>query len=385
MAVDPRKIAVATAGFCTFLNLYSPQALLPALSREFGVGAAEISAIMTASTLAIALAAPFTGAVADVLGRKPVIAAAMLAVVVPMVGAALAPDVQALVAWRFVQGLLLPPIFAVTVAYIGDEWPAARVAGVAGIYIAGSSLGGFCGRFLPGLLSDLFGWRPAFLALAGLSLAGALMVVLPLPKEKGFIRSPGLFASAQQMLRHLKNPQLLATYGIGFGVLFNFIAVFTYVSFHLAAPPYRFSSTLLGLIFVTYLAGTVIAPATGWMMTRLGRRRFVLAVIAVWAVGALLMLLPPIPAIIAGLTFCAGCGMLCQTIATGYVTEIAREGRSSAVGLYVTSFYAGGSMGAFLPGLAWEWGGWPATVAMVMAMLATMAGIAALAYRNART
>jgi predicted MFS family arabinose efflux permease len=385
MAVDPRKIAVATAGFCTFLNLYSPQALLPALSREFGVGAAEISAIMTASTLAIALAAPFTGAVADVLGRKPVIAAAMLAVVVPMVGAALAPDVQALVAWRFVQGLLLPPIFAVTVAYIGDEWPAARVAGVAGIYIAGSSLGGFCGRFLPGLLSDLFGWRPAFLALAGLSLAGALMVVLLLPKEKGFIRSPGLFASAQQMLRHLKNPQLLATYGIGFGVLFNFIAVFTYVSFHLAAPPYRFSSTLLGLIFVTYLAGTVIAPATGWMMTRLGRRRFVLAVIAVWAVGALLMLLPPIPAIIAGLTFCAGCGMLCQTIATGYVTEIAREGRSSAVGLYVTSFYAGGSMGAFLPGLAWEWGGWPATVAMVMAMLATMAGIAALAYRNART
>src|SRR5215831_18075753 len=295
MAVDPHKIAVATAGFCTFLNLYSPQALLPALSREFGVGAAEISAIMTASTLAIAFAAPFTGAIADVLGRKPVIAAAMLAVVVPMVGAALAPDVQALVAWRFVQGLLLPPIFAVTVAYIGDEWPAARVAGVAGIYIAGSSLGGFCGRFVPGLLGDLFGWRPAFLALAGLSLAGALIVVLLLPKEKGFIRSPGLFASAQQMLRHLKNPQLLATYGIGFGVLFNFIAVFTYVSFHLAAPPYRFSSTLLGLLFVTYLAGTVIAPATGWMMTRLGRRRFMLAVIAVWAVGALLMLLPTNP------------------------------------------------------------------------------------------
>ena len=384
MAVDPHKIAVATAGFCTFLNLYSPQALLPALSREFGVGAAEISSIMTASTLAIALTAPFTGAVADVLGRKRLIAAAMLAVVVPTVGAALAPDVQALVVWRFVQGLLLPPIFAVTVAYIGDEWPPPQVAGVAGIYIAGSSLGGFSGRFVPGLLGDLFGWRPAFLALAGLSLAGALIVTLLLPAEKGFIRSPGLFASAQQMLRHLKNPQLLATYGIGFGVLFNFIAVFTYASFHLTAPPYRFSSTLLGLIFVTYLAGTVIAPATGWMMAWLGRRRFVLAVIAVWAGGALLMLLAPIPWIIAGLTFCAACGMLCQTIATGYVTENAKEGRSSAVGLYVTSFYAGGSMGAFLPGLAWEWGGWPATVAMVITMLAIMAGIAALTYRSAR-
>jgi len=382
MAVDPRKIAVAIAGFCTFLNLYSPQALLPALAREFGVGAAEISTIMTASTLAIALTAPFTGAIADVLGRKRVIAAAMLAVVVPTIGAAFAPDVQALVVWRFIQGLLLPPIFAVTVAYIGDEWPATQVAGVAGIYIAGSSLGGFCGRFLPGLLSDLISWRAAFLALAGLSFVGALALALLLPREKGFVRSPGLTASARGMLRHLRNPQLLATYGIGFGVLFNFIAVFTYVSFHLAAPPYRFSSTLLGLIFVTYLAGTVIAPMTGWMMARLGRRRFMLTLIAAWAGGALLTLLPPIAAIIAGLTLCAGCGMLCQTVATGYVTEIANEGRSSAVGLYVTSFYAGGSMGAFLPGLVWERGGWPATIALVVTMLAAMALIATLAYRR---
>ena len=383
MAVDRRKVAVATAGFSTFLTLSSPQALLPALAREFGVGAAEISAIMTASTLAIALTAPFIGAVADVLGRKRVIAAA-LAVVVPLTGAALAPDVQALIAWRFLQGLLLPPIFAVTVAYIGDEWPPAQVAGVAGIYIAGSSLGGFSGRFVPGLLGDLIGWRGAFLTLAGVSLAGAVTLALLLPREKGFVRSHGLSASARQMLRHLKDPQLLATYGIGFGVLFNFIAVFTYVSFHLAAAPYHFSSTLLGAIFLTYLVGTVISPMTGWLMARLGRRRFILAVIAAWMGGAVLMLAPPIPAIIAGLMFCAGCGMLCQTISTGYVTEIAKEGRSSAVGLYVTSFYVGGSMGAFLPGLAWERGGWPAAIAMVMAMLAAMAVIAALAYRDAR-
>jgi predicted MFS family arabinose efflux permease len=383
MRLDARTTAVATAGFCAFVNLYSPQALLPALAREFGTGAAKISAIMTASALAIALTAPFTGAIADVLGRKRVITAAMLAVVVPMAGAAFAADVPALIAWRFLQGLLLPPIFAVAVAYIGDEWPPAEVAGVAGIYIAGSSVGGFCGRFMPGLLSDLIGWRGAFLALAGLSLLGAIVVALLLPREKGFVRSEGLGASARQMLRHLKNPQLVATFGIGFGVLFNFIAVFTYVSFHLAAPPYNFSSTLLGAIFVTYLVGTVVSPMTGRMMARLGRRHFTLAVIAAWVFGALLMLAPPVAAIIVGLVFCAACGMLCQTIATGYVTTIAKEGRSSAVGLYVTSFYVGGSMGAFLPGLAWNSGGWPACIAMVVAMLAAMALIAALAYRGA--
>src|SRR4030088_78998 len=102
MAIDPRKIAVATAGFCAFLTLYSPQALLPALAREFGVGVAEISTIMTASALAIALTAPFTGAIADVLGRKRVITTAMFAVVLPMAGAALAPDVNALLGWRVI-------------------------------------------------------------------------------------------------------------------------------------------------------------------------------------------------------------------------------------------------------------------------------------------
>jgi MFS transporter, YNFM family, putative membrane transport protein len=382
MQFDSRKLAVAIAGFCAFLNLYSPQALLPALAREFGVGPAEISTIMTASALAIALTAPFTGAIADVLGRKRVITAAMFAVVLPMAGAALAQDVQALIIWRFVQGLLLPPIFAVTVAYIGDEWPAREVAGVAGIYIAGSSIGGFCGRFIPGLLADLVGWRGAFLALAVLSLAGAILLALLLPREKHFVRSEGLAASGRQMLRHLRDPQLVATYAIGFGVLFNFIAVFTYVSFHLAGPPYFFSSTMLGTIFVTYLVGTVVAPWTGWAINRLGRRHLLLAIFAAWMLGALLTLAPPVWVITLGLILCAACGMLVQTISTSYVTAIAKEGRSSAVGLYVTAFYVGGSLGAFLPGLAWDRAGWPACVAMVIAVQAAMAVIAALAYRR---
>src|SRR5262249_60105087 len=108
MSVDHRQVAIAVAGFCAFLNLYSPQALLPALAREFGVGPAEISSIMTASALAIAVTAPFTGALADVLGRKRVISAAMLAVLVPMTGAAPGADVPHPILWRLPHGLLLP-------------------------------------------------------------------------------------------------------------------------------------------------------------------------------------------------------------------------------------------------------------------------------------
>jgi MFS transporter, YNFM family, putative membrane transport protein len=107
-----------------------------------------------------------------------------------------------------------------------------------------------------------------------------------------------------------------------------------------------------------------------------------LGTIVLWMCGAFLMLAPQVWAIIAGLTLCAGCGMVCQAVSTGAVTATAQEGRSSAVGLYVTFFYVGGAAGALLPGLVWSRSGWPATVAMMAAMLAIMALIVATAWRR---
>ena len=121
-----RQLAVGLTGFCAFVNLYAPQSILPLLSQEFGATAAEVSTIITVSTLAVAVTAPFTGAIADVLGRKRVIVAAMFVLVVPTLMVGLATSLSAVIFWRAVQGLVLPPIFAVTVAYIGDEWPPQR-------------------------------------------------------------------------------------------------------------------------------------------------------------------------------------------------------------------------------------------------------------------
>jgi MFS transporter, YNFM family, putative membrane transport protein len=380
MAFDTRSLAVATAGFCAFVNLYTPQALLPALAREFNVGADDISWLMTAGTGAIALTAPFTGVLADVAGRKRLITAAMFAIVVPTLLMTLVASVPAFVFWRFVQGLLLPPIFTVAVAYIGDEWPPADVPRVAGLYISGTSVGGFCGRFIPGILTDLVGWRAAFGVVALLTLLAAIIVAATLPRERHFVRSGGILSSLAQMLRHFRDRQLVATYAIGFGVLFNFIATFTYVSFHLAAPPYLFSPTLLGALFLTYLVSSPIVPWVGRAIALLGRRPFVLGVVALWIVGALLLLGRPVSMIMAGLTLCAVCGMVCQAVSTGYVTLTAKEGRSSAVGLYATAYYVGGSAGAFLGGLAWTFYGWYGCVAMIVAMQAFIAAVVAAAW-----
>jgi predicted MFS family arabinose efflux permease len=370
--ISARQLAVGLIGYCAFVNLYAPQSILPLLSQEFGATAAQVSTIITVSTLAVAVTAPFTGAIADVLGRKRVIVAAMFVLVVPTLMVGLATSLSAVIFWRAVQGLVLPPIFAVTVAYIGDEWPPREATTAAGIYSSGSSIGGFTGRLITGLLADLIGWRAGFIALAGIAFAGAIATIFLLPHERKFVRSEGLLASGRQMLAHFRNGQLLATYAVGFGVLFNFICTFTYVSFHLAAAPYNLSATWLGAIFVVYLTGSALTPWAGWAIGRFGRRRFTARVLALWIAGIALTLVPSLPLIILGLAISAGCGLVCQAISTGYVTTTAKAGRSSAVGLYVTSFYVGGSFGAALGGLAWTIGGWPACVALVATMLAIM-------------
>ena len=115
-------------------------------------------------------------------------------------------------------------------------------------------------------------------------------------------------------------------------------------------------------------------------MTRFGRRGFMIGVVAVWAAGLALLLAPQVAAIVLGLSLCAGCGMLCQATSTGYVTASAHEGRSSAIGLYVSCFYVGGSVGGYLAGIVWNQAGWPAVVALSAGVLAIMGMIVVLVW-----
>jgi MFS family permease len=376
-----QRIAVIVAGFCAFLDLYATQPLLPLFAGEFHASETAASLTVSATTLAIALVAPFTGLVADMIGRKRIIVGAMLALIVPTLGLALAGSLEQIVAWRFAQGLLLPPVFAITVAYIGDELPPGEVPSVTGYYTAGSGFGGFLGRFIAGVVAEHADWRTAFLALAVITLGCAVAVAVFLPRERRFVRTEGLGASLAMMGAHLRNVRLLGTFGIGFVVLFTFVAVFTYVNFYLAAPPFSLSSAGLGSLFFVYLTAVAVTPMTGRLTARLGRRRLILTAAVVWALGLLVTLVPSLPAIVVGLAVMSACGFLSQAAATGFLASEAKQARSSAVGLYVTCYYVGGSLGAVLPGFVWTRFGWPGCIALVLAMIAAMSAIVARLWR----
>ncbi|MGH6967503.1 MAG: MFS transporter [Stellaceae bacterium] len=375
MKSPARAAAVWLAGFCSFLDLYAPQSILPTIRDLYGVDAGEASHMISATTLAVAIIAPFTGVGADMVGRKRVIVAAMIALIVPTVLIALSTTLSAMVFWRFVQGLLLPPIFVVTVAYIGDEVPIAEATGVAGIYLSGSCFGGFFGRFLCGLLIGSYGTRGAFLGLAVLTAVASVGVIALMPRERQFVPSAGPAHALRHILGHVFDPQLDAIFAVGFGVLFSFVATFTYVNFHLAAPPFDLSAAALGTIFLVYLVGVATTPLAGRLVRRFGRRRLVVGVLGLWIGGLLLTLTGSLTVIIAGLAIGAGCGFIVQTASTASVAVSAQRARSSAVGLYVTCYYIGGSVGAVLPGYVWNRAGWPGCVAIVAAMLLILVAI----------
>lgn len=378
-----RSAGVFAAGFCTFVNLYAPQAILPALIDTFGTTRAQIGLTVTAPLLAVAMVAPFVGSISDRVGRKTLIVAAAALLGLPTLAIAFAGSLETMLVWRFLQGLLLPFIFAVTVAYIGDECEGADGIRAAGTYSLGAIAGGFAGRFIAGVASDLGGWRVAFLVLAAIDAAGAVFVGLALPREQRFVAmTGGLRATFDTYGEHLVNRRLLATCGVGFGMLFSMVATFTYVNFYLAAAPFSLSPAALGFVFTVYLLGIATAPVATRLAVRIGRRWTLMLVIGFAAAGLIATLAQYLPVVIGGLAMVAGGLFVVQALSIGFIGTTVARAKSTAVGLYVTLYYIGGSLGGVAPAPLFNGFGWPGVVAVLLAIFSTMATLGWFYWRD---
>ena len=71
----------------------------------------------------------------------------------------------------------------------------------------------------------------------------------------------------------------------------------------------------------------------------------------------------------------------CQSAAASYLGHVAGRAKASAAGLYTTFYYAGGTLGAAVPALAWAAGGWPACVALIVGVLLVGSALALAFWR----
>ncbi len=377
-AGTPPLTTVALAGFCAFLGLYATQPLLPLLRKVFHASEVAVSLTVTLATAGVAFAAPVTGAFADRLGRKRVIIASILLLAAATVLTATSVTLRQLIAWRFLQGLFTPGIFAITIAYIHEEWRVESSGRALAAYVTGTVIGGFTGRMLSGLIATHADWRWAFAGLGALTFAGAAALGAWLPRERRFQPSSNSRSGWRAVRAHLGNGQLIATYAVGFCVLFSMTAAFTYVNFYLAAPPFHLRPAALGSIFFVYLIGAAITPVCGRFIDHYGHKRALAAAMGAGIAGITLTLEPRLVAIVAGLAACCTGVFVAQAASTGHIGMVAKGDRALAVGLYVTCYYIGGSIGASVPGFLWSAGGWPACVALIAAVQAVTAILASV-------
>ena len=367
--------AVFLCGAFAFLDLYCTQPMLPMLAGFFHVSEAQVGITISASTIGVAVSAICLALFGERLPRKPSILAAMALLGIFSVLTATASSLSGLAVWRLLQGLATPGIFIITIAYITEEWPAMQVPRVMSAYVAGTVFGGFTGRLLGGVIADHYGWHAVFLVLGVLELMGVLVVRSLLASaraRKTRHKNPSVLAP---IIANLRNPRLLATFLIGFCMLFTLVSTFNFVTFYLAARPFFLSTSELSSLFAVYLVGLVATLGVGRILTRIGLRNGMLLAITLGIAGIMLTLVPSLVVIGAGLAMASSGVFISQTCANSFLRDASpMGGRVAAAGMYICCYYVGGTVGGMLPGFVWRAAGWSGCVALIASVL-LVAGI----------
>ena len=377
-------IALLFGGLATFAQLYSVQAVLPGIARDFQVSAADAALSVSAATIGLALAVIPWSAIADRAGRKRTMTWAISAAVVLGLLLPLAPTFPSMLALRFLEGAALGGIPAVALVYLNEEVQRLHAAVAAGTYVAGTTIGGLAGRLVAGPVAEFADWRAGVLAVSVLSAVAAVLFVRLAPAPRGFrpvVRGQGP-KLAERIHINLRSPRLLALYTQGFLLMGGFVAVYNYLGFRLEAPPFNLPTSLASLLFLAYLAGTVSSRLAGGLTVRFGRLRVLLASIPVIIAGLAITLADSLPVILVGLVVFTAGFFGAHSVASGWTPRLATVGQSQASGLYNLFYYAGSSLLGWAGGLFFVQFGWSG-VAIFAAVLALLAGTtAALALRG---
>ncbi|WP_075200817.1 MFS transporter [Leucobacter celer] len=376
-------IAVFLLGTAALLNLYSTQPILTELSGWARVDGASAAWTISATTLGVAILAPVAGSISDRLGRKRVMLAAIAAMAVATLCCAIAPGFAWLLAFRVVQGLATPFVFAVAIAYVAEETEPAKTSALNGVYVAGTAFGGFAGRLLSGAVLDAFGsWRLTFVFASALLAAVLIATWLWLPRESRFTPSDSLLSGLRGAGAHLRDWRMLATCFVGAALLFQQVVSFTFGSLHLMEDPFGLSAMQVGLVFVVFLAPAVLTPFVGAAVQRFGTlTAFWLAAI-LGAAGIALTLIPSTAAVVAGLACSCIAVFAGQSCATGFTGRHARRFTSAAVGIYLTSYYLGGTVAGVAGAPVYSSFGWPGSAVLILVVIGASSLAATAAWRG---
>jgi predicted MFS family arabinose efflux permease len=373
-----RTFLIGLTAFLTVVDLFATQAILPSLAAAYKVSPAAMGFAVNASTMGMAIAGLAVALFSRRIDRRLGILTSLCVLAIPTSLLAVAPDLTTFTALRIAQGLCMASAFTLTLAYLGEECSAMDAGGAFAAYIAGNVASNLIGRLVSAGVADHLGLAANFYFFAALNLTGAVLVhftirqTMPMSEPAHSSASPWTAWAL-----HLRNPALRAGFGIGFCILFAFIGTFTYVNFVLVREPLSLGRMALGLVYFVFLPSVVTTPFAGSAVQRIGTRATCWSALALAGLGLPLLLVPSLPAVLAGLMLIGIGTFFAQAAATGFVGRAATTDRAAASGIYLACYFSGGLIGSAILGLLFDRFGWSACVAGIGLSLAAAASLTA--------
>ncbi|BAQ72142.1 major facilitator superfamily protein [Pseudomonas sp. Os17] len=352
-------LALFSGGFATFALLYCVQPMMPLLSTEFSINAAQSSLILSVATGMLAIGLLITGPISDRIGRKPVMLAALLAAALCTIASALMPSWHGVLLMRALVGLSLSGLAAVAMTYLSEEIHPQHIGLAMGLYIGGNAIGGMSGRLITGVLIDFVSWHTAMLVIGGLALLAAAVFWRILPESRNFRpRSLHPRSLLDGFTMHFRDAGLPWLFLEAFLLMGAFVTLFNYIGYRLLAEPYHLSQALVGLLSVVYLSGIYSSAKIGALADQLGRRRVLWGTIVLMLAGIALTLLPPLALVLVGMLLFTFGFFGAHSVASSWIGRRATKAKGQASSLYLFSYYAGSSIAGTAGGVFWHLAGW---------------------------
>lgn len=370
-----RSLVIGLTAFLTVVDLFATQAILPSLTRHYGVTPAAMGFAVNASTMGMAIAGLVVGFLSPHIDRRLGILISLVVLAVPTALLASAPNLSMFTMLRIAQGLCMASAFALTLAYLGEQCSAMDAGGAFAAYITGNVASNLVGRLVSAAVADTLGLASNFYFFALLNLAGAVLVYFTIKRVQPMHAMPAAQSPFAATLAHWRSPQLRAAFAIGFCILFAFIGTFTFVNFVLVRPPLSLGMMDLGLVYLVFAPSVVTTLLAGKAVARFGTRPAIWAALALAAIGLVLMLSSHLAEVLAGMVLVGIGTFFAQACATGFVGQAAHDNRGVASGTYLACYFLGGLAGSAVLGQVFDRFGWTACIMGIGASLALAAAL----------
>jgi predicted MFS family arabinose efflux permease len=341
-------------------NIYFAHPLLDEIAGDLSVDQARIGIVVTMTQVGYGLGLLLIVPLGDLIDRRRLVVGQMILSAVALTVVGIAPSEPVMLIGMATIGLLAV-VVQVVVAFAASLAAPHERGHVVGLVTSGVVIGILLARFIAGLLADLGGWRLVYLAAAisTLTLAGLLYRAMPTGTPQASSSSYG--ALMRSMFVLFRDEPLLRARAVLACLIFAALNVlWTPLVLPLAAPPFSFSHTEIGMFGLAGVAGALAAGRAGGLADRgLGQTTTGLALALLTASWIPIALLgTSIWLLLAGIVMLDLAIQAVHVTSQSLIFSLHEEARSRIVGCYMLFYSIGSAAGSIASTLVYAHAGW---------------------------